>query len=406
MNPRVIFDKSVFQQIPVTAFVAVDRYFDIIIPPILVREIGGDLARTDGNRREIDAASFVQKLAIRPSASAFVVHPSLLVTNSLLGFPVAMDGRIVAMMDPVPAADGTIGLRVAETLEEEAINRWRQGDFSSIDYLWANRWQRVQKLVRINYYRRTFAKWGVGVDQPRSLQELERRVEDLLRTPALQPALLTMIFSDFSIPLREQTLACKRFQSKRPRQSIEEFAPYAAFCLKANLLLGFGGILLRRRHPHDLRDLEYCYSLPFCEVFASDDNLHKKLVPILKRPNQMFVGLELVEDLRRLGNDWNRLTTPEKIAFVHANRNTPLPNPGSIVRRIWECYRGPNAPDDDPADLEPDNFAKEIMRKQYGSADMLQHLNVERAPFLIQRSQMLRHRAEELYPGHDFDRDQ
>ena len=42
LNPAVLFDKSVFQKTPASAFVAVDRYLEIVIPPILVREIGGD----------------------------------------------------------------------------------------------------------------------------------------------------------------------------------------------------------------------------------------------------------------------------------------------------------------------------------------------------------------------------
>jgi hypothetical protein len=52
MNPRVLFDKSVFQATPVDAFVTVDRYLELVIPPILVREIGGDLAASTGKRKK------------------------------------------------------------------------------------------------------------------------------------------------------------------------------------------------------------------------------------------------------------------------------------------------------------------------------------------------------------------
>jgi hypothetical protein len=403
MNPRVLFDKSVFQQTPVSAFVAVDRYLEIVIPPILVREIGGDLASSSRRRKEADVGTFVEKLAARAGVRAFLAHHSKLISNNLLGFPTPMDGRVVAMMDPVRAADGMRGLRVAETPEELALNRWRQHDFISTDYLWANDWQRVQKLVRSNFYRRTIGKWGINIDQPRSLEELRVRIEDMIRVPAVQPGLLTIIFSDFSVPMHEQELACKRFQSKNPRQLIEEFAPYAAFCLKVNLLLGFGGLLFRRHHPHDLRDLEYCYSLPFCEVFASDDNLHKKIVPMLKRPNQMFVGLELVEDLRRLTREWNRMTPVEKVEFARVNRNMPQPHEDSVLRTIWERYRGPNAPNDEPINAEPDEFFRRLIQEHYGSDDILEQLDIDQAPFLIQKIQMRKDRAQELYPGFNFD---
>lgn len=403
MNPRVLFDKSIFQKTPVPAFVAVDRYLEIVIPPILVREIGGDLASSGKSRREADAGAFVEKLAARPGVHAFLAHHSLLVSNNLLGYPVHMDGRVLSMMDPVRTADGMTGLHVATTPEEVALNRWRQRDFSATDYLWAKEWQRVQKVVMINFYRRTLGKWGVTIEPARSLEELTRRVEEVMRHPAVQPGLLTIVFSDFSVPEREQELACKRYQSKRPRQLIEEFAPYAAFCLKANLLLGFGGTLFRKSHPHDLRDLEYCYSLPFCEVFASDDNLHKKLAPTLMRPDQTFVGLELIDDLRRLAQEWNELTPEQKVEFARSNHNVPPKREGSVVRAIWERYRGPNAPNVEPVNQEPDEFFRKLIRQQYGSEEILEHLNVERAPFLVQKIQMTKARARELYPGFDFD---
>src|SRR5207249_3096998 len=151
----------------------------------------------------------------------------------------------------------------------------------------------------------------VQPEQPKNLESLRNRVDDILNNPVTQPGLLRIIFSDFAVPMRTQVLAIKRFQSKRPRLLLNDFAPYAAFCLKANLLLGIGGLLLKEPHPHDLRDLEYCYYLPFCNVFASADRLHRKLAPMLLRPDQMFVGSELVDDLRRLSEIWKGLKLAE-----------------------------------------------------------------------------------------------
>lgn len=340
----MLFDKSVFQSTPVSAFVAVDRYFEIVIPPILVREIGDDLASTNLTLRVADQSAFVEKLANRPGVRAFLAHHGFLINRDLLGFPTPMDGRVPSMMEPVRMPDGTTGLHVSETPEEYALNRWRQRHFSETDYLWAEEWQRVQRVVMSGLYRRVLEQWGVTIEQPRSLGELRARVEEIMRNPAVQPGLLRIIFSDFSVPMHMQELACKRYQSKRPRLLIEAFAPYAAFCLKANLLLGFGGSLFRKRHPHDLRDLEYCYYLPFCEVFASDDNLHKKPVPLLARDNQMFVGSEqLISDLRRLTQEWNEMTPEQKVEFARGLRNMPPEHEGCVVRAIWERFRGPTA---------------------------------------------------------------
>lgn len=403
MNPHVLFDKSVFQSTPVSAFVAVDRYFEIVIPPILVREIGGDLASTNLTLRVADQSAFVEKLANRPGVRAFLSHHGFLINRDLLGCPTAMDGRVPSMMEPVRMPDGTTGLRVTETPEEYALNRWRQRDFSETDYLWAEKWQRVQRVVMSGFYRRVLGQWGVSIEQPRSLDELRERVEEVMRNPAVQPGLLRIIFSDFSVPMRTQELACKRYQSKRPRLFIEEFAPYAAFCLKANLLLGFGGTLFRKRHPHDLRDLEYCYYLPFCEVFASDDNLHKKLVPLLKRDNQMFVGSEVIADLRRLTQEWNDMTPEQKVEFARGLRNMPPEHEGCVVRSIWERFRGPTAPRVQPTNPPPDEFFRALIRQHYGSEDILEETSIEGTGFLMQKIQMRKDRAKELYPWANFD---
>src|SRR5258705_6409439 len=78
---------------------------------------------------------------------------------------------------------------------------------------------------------------------------------------------------------------------KDGRKSLEEFAPYAFFCLRANFLwnLGLTNPQLFRPDKNDRKDLEYCYYLPNTEVFASKDKKHKRLVPALLRPDQSFV---------------------------------------------------------------------------------------------------------------------
>lgn len=127
MNPSVLFDKSVFQETPASASVAADRYLEIVIPPILVREIGGDLAVSSGKRKVRDQRAFVAKLAIRAGTRAFVSHHAPIMHHDLVGCPVPMDGRTPVMMRPVPRPDDPTGLAAIETPEEYALNRWRQG---------------------------------------------------------------------------------------------------------------------------------------------------------------------------------------------------------------------------------------------------------------------------------------
>jgi hypothetical protein len=403
VTPRILFDKSVFQATPVSAFVTVDRYLEIVMPPILVREIGGDLAVASGKRKEKDQSVFVEKLAHRPGVRAFVAHHALLIQRDLLGCPIAMDGRVPSMMEPVQIPDGTRGLRSVESPEEYALNRWRRRDFTELDILWAERWQRVQKTIRSGFYTRTLQKSGIVIEQAETLEQLDQQIENLISNPQAQARLLNIIFTDFAVPDSRQVLTIKRFQSKKPRLLIGDFAPYAAFCLKANLLLGFAGGLLTRRHPHDLRDLEYCYYLPFCEVFASADNFHYQLAPLLLRSDQMLVGAALIDDLRRLTANWTSLTAKEKVEFARVNGDSPPQHDGSVLRAIWERYRGPNAPRIRPTNPPPDSFFRNLIKQSYGSEQILDDVDVEKVDVVVQRVQMTRARARELYPSFNFD---
>lgn len=380
-----------------------DRYLDTVIPPILVREIGGDLAAATGKRKEKDQRIFVEKLAHRPGVRAFAVHHAYLIQRDLLGCPIAMDGRVPSMMEPVRMPDGTRGLRSVDSPEEIALNRWRQRDFTEPDYLWAEQWQRVQNILRINFYKRKLYEIGIEPEQAKTLKQLHEQVEGLLSNPKAQASLLNIVFTDFVIPMKIQVLTIKRFQSLRPRLLIDEFAPYAAFCLKANLLLGFGGPLLTRGHPHDLRDLEYCYYLPFCHLFASTDRLHHKLAPLLFRANQMLVGSDFTDDLRRITKDWNSLTPDQKVEFVRLNGNVPPPHDDSILRAIWERFRGPDVPRIQQRNPPADHFFRNLIKKTYGSDEILDDVDAEKADIVVMKVQMTKARAKELYPGFNFD---
>jgi len=117
----------------------------------------------------------------------------------------------------------------------------------------------------------------------------------------------------------------------------------------------------------------------------------------------MIVGSELTDDLRRLTDEWAKLTLKEKMEFARGIRNEPPESDGSILRQIWERYRGPDVPRTQPANPPPDSFFKKLIRKSYGSEDILDDIDVEKVAFLTQKVEMTKARARELYPGFNFD---
>jgi hypothetical protein len=194
------------------------------------------------------------------------------------------------------------------------------------------------------------------------------------------------------------------FKAKRPL--LQDFTPYAAHCIKANLLLALGNInesILGRPDVHDLRDLEYCYYLPFCEVFASDDGIHRKIVKLLIRPDQTFVGAELSTDLKRLGEEWFALTREEKIAHHQKFGFRPAPHPDSVVLKLWDQHRPDYNRGEGTGQMRSGALYDFLMSKakEHKNARPTNEGSAEPS-FIHQRSMVSRKKLKELYPHADL----
>ena len=81
------------------------------------------------------------------------------------------------------------------------------------------------------------------------------------------------------------------------------YAPYTAHCLLVDTFfhVAVGKKLISPDRLSNRVDIAYLYYLPFAMVFVSNDKLHKRVVPLLLRPDQAFIdGEELKRDLEAL----------------------------------------------------------------------------------------------------------
>jgi hypothetical protein len=110
--------------------------------------------------------------------------------------------------------------------------------------------------------------------------------------------------------------------------ALPQFAPYAAHCLRVQLLFYIGmshGLLSTR--SSNVVDLEYlCYAL-FVSIFASGDKLHRRLAPFLLEADQRFVDRD---EIQRAFAD----------AVVHSAAD-PAWEPGedSLIGQLWLKHR-------------------------------------------------------------------
>ena len=103
--------------------------------------------------------------------------------------------------------------------------------------------------------------------------------------------------------------------------------------------LGIAADLISRDRPSNKIDLAYLYYLPFCMVFASNDKLHARSVPLFLRPDQTFVaGVGLKADLGRLNRRYSAL--PEEIKNLGTIKFAAYPptDEDSLVSNHWDKY--------------------------------------------------------------------
>jgi len=262
-------------------------------------EILGDLKKEakEGNPPQEDRVKdFAKKLF--PVETIVNLHYKVLLRDDLMGRVITFDGRPhVGIGKAVQSESGLKGYLIEETKEEKSIYKWKEGSFSEADrelsLLWrmATTQEDLLERLRISLKLSTSIRFN-------NFNELNSFVCESINDPASQQSLLIALLRNYDIDALNATKIFYLW-GQMGYPLIKDFAPYAYHCLKVDSLFLFGlasGLISTR--PTNRVDLEYLYYLPFCNVFTSNDKVHKNLVPFLLLPNQKFItGTELKADL-------------------------------------------------------------------------------------------------------------
>lgn len=339
---RIILDKSVVRGLTRAEVDALDRYFEQIVPPILSNEILADLTK---ELEETNVTSQIAANSYRISGNSEIPESYLpLLVNSLCGNEPPMSRRpIPAGQQPMRMADGRMGLVISATAQQQTIARWERKDFLPTERPWARgfRTHMSQKIDASNYVAK-IEDSGINFQRPSRIEEVGQITDDLVADRALQGKLLYFLFRDNFLPKDVQIKVMNRwFAAGKPLLS--ELAPYAFFCARVNVLwaVAHSNPGLFAADENDRKDREYCYYLPHCEVFASKDRKHARLVPFLLGADQSFVdAVNLKADLARLNSEWDKMSQEDRIAYREERGTAPPEHSASIVFDLWKKHRG------------------------------------------------------------------
>lgn len=341
MNISIIIDKSTFQSLNFAEIMRLTYYYKQNITPVLTLEIIGDLKKefegTNSTSPE-RVKDFAKKLF--PVDTVINLHYKNLVKANLLGEEIIMDGRpIIGIHKAVKSESGQKGVVIAESDEEKAIYNWKEGKFSETDKLLSELWRTnttqegILEKLRLNLRKKFNSKI-------KDFRQLDEKVNETIIDPNIQENLLLSILENYHIDSNTAyQIFNKWFSAGRPL--IKDYSPYAFHCLKVDsiFLFGLASNLISIR-PTNRVDLEYLYYLPFCNIFTSNDKIHKNTVPLLLKEYQRFiVGAELKNDLKIIVEYIDSLGEEEKTKNKNF-RNYPPIIEDSITYKLWNEFFG------------------------------------------------------------------
>jgi hypothetical protein len=360
MGPIVLFDKSFIEMLNVDEAAVFDALYSSVICPVFYTEVLADLSKEPPGQRTAEriVADVAKKTPIMHSTPN-MVHSSICLAE--------LGGRSIEMRCvPVPAGgnavrnrDGEVGIVYDEAPEAKAFGRWQEGRFREIERDFASRW-RAQLAASDHGATAKLAKHVLAIHaNPRDLEEAMAIAREVVHGEGQRFMTLKTAYALLGLPTAQFPRIHQRWvDAGRPR--IADFAPYTAHCLLVDTFfhLAVDKKLIAPERPTNRIDVAYVYYLPFAMIFVSNDKLHRRVVPLFLKENQLFVvGEDLKRDLTALDAYYSGRPEEERAQGLFRLAGYPPDDETFLTTRIWKRFKmrtqRPAAEDDPKAPTKP-----------------------------------------------------
>lgn len=340
VGPHLIFDKSALQSFSLDETNWLDNFFYTAITPLFYAEVLADLekeVRTGRTPQQVVGSLAIKTPDLQSTACA---HHLKLIGGALYGEQPPMDGRIPRDQGQVVELNGKKGIFFSESTEEQALSRWHRGEFLDVERQFAKTWRRQLSNINRDKEYEFFQRWFL-MGKPKTLAEI-KILADAYIDASPQHGALTFGLTFLAIPEYVHPEIIDRWK-RAGSPPIRDFAPYFRHVLGVDLFfsLAIASDQISRVRPKGKADnkvdIAYIYYLPFCHVFVSADNLHKRVVPLFLRPDQTFVdAADLKADLQKLDAYYWALPDDVKNNGFHKFAKYPPFDDSFLVTRLWD----------------------------------------------------------------------
>jgi hypothetical protein len=254
-----------------------------------------------------------------------------------------MDGRPVLIGGrAVKGKSEEKGIVIDVSPEEDLINKWKVGDFSTEDSVTSQNWRDLTKSVDLEDFKRKLRPVIEQLGQPNDMNSLVILVDKSLANKNLQAMFLGCLIPQLELDNNMyQSIFLRWERSGCP--FLKKYAPYSYYCARVLALFNFGlayGLFSTR--ATNLVDLEYLYYLPFCMVFSSSDKFQISLAKLCLKSEQEFVhGNDLKADLTGISLKCNSLNGNQKAEWFSKYGRYPPDNSSSVTSKLWDKFCSP-----------------------------------------------------------------
>lgn len=348
MGPITLFDKSFLQSLSADEAVWFDHFSLPVVCPIFYVETLADLAKKPGNRTAEDIVADIARKFPEWGGSPCTFHIDMCVHN-LLGAEVVMDGRI-----PRPGGRPVKrGVVFDRSPEDEAFSRWSRGKFLDVERLVAAGWRKALSELDLKKVASELEMLGIEKRKCRTLQEARDFAAEIVNGKERPFARFALAALLFHIPPHQHPQLVDRWR-REGKPTFDKFAPYAAFVMMIEVFfrVAMASSLIGTDRVSNRTDIAYLFYLPFCTLFVSSDDLHRRCAPLFLRPGQEFVwGIDLKPALKTVNAHFLQLPEHERekgiTFFAHA------PPAGNLLSDLWDRHLRPGYRTEPPHERDP-----------------------------------------------------
>jgi hypothetical protein len=336
MAPRALFDKSFLQSLTLDESSFFDSFFHSVVAPIFYVEALADLEKAvRAGRTQEDEVGILADKVPEMHVAPTVYHRDLAIQN-LLGVAVPLDGKMLASGKVLKSGQHLSIINDAPK-ESEAYQRWRDRDFLDVERRFAKQWRKTLSEIDLAALAAGVRALGITSKNCSSLQEAKARAVGLVEANSVPNLIkLAIIIIGGSRTLEEFALARWKESGSKP---FAEYAAYIAHIVTVEVFfqIALAADLIGSARVSNRTDMAYLFYLPFCNVFISSDDLHRKCAHLFLRGDQTFLwGPDLKADLTRLVEHYKALPDDVKDQGIVSFAPRPPAEDDGLIAKLWD----------------------------------------------------------------------